>query len=67
MLLDIALIISKLYMPVDNNHMEGTVSQIFNLGLSVFFYDKKREDLGIFFILYFLHFIKSKRRPISNI
>ena len=31
--LDMALIISSFSMPVGNNHIEGTMSQIFDLGL----------------------------------
>ena len=37
MLLDIELILTKLDMPVDNTHMEGTVSQISDLGPSFYF------------------------------
>ena len=66
-LLDMALILSRLTMPVENNHIEGTVSLNFDLGLSFYFMYKKREDLCDFFILIFLHFIKQKRGPISKI
>ena len=55
MSLDIALIISKLYMPVDNNHMEGTVSHIFNLGLSFYFMIKNGKILVFF--SYFIFYI----------
>ena len=49
-----ALTLSKLNMPVCNNHMEGTMSQIFDLGLSFHFLLKNGNIWVIFshFIFY---------------
>ena len=40
--------------------LEGGISQNFDLGLSCFFYVKKRVTFDPFLIFKFLHFIKSK-------
>ena len=43
--------------------LEGTVSQIFDLGLSFYFMLKKRVTFGHFLKLCFLDCIKQKLRP----
>ena len=48
---------------VQNIHMEGTVSQIFDLGLSFYLIPKKRVTFVQFLKLNFLDFIKQKLRP----
>ena len=45
---------------------EGSVSQNFDLGLSLYFMQKKRVTLYPFLIFKFLHFIKSKLGPKSK-
>ena len=40
-----------------NIHMERTLSQIFYLGLSFYFFEKKRVTYDSFFKLHFLDFI----------
>ena len=62
-----ALILSRLNIPVENNHTEGTVSQNLEFRTLFLFCVKKREDLCDFFIHFVLHFIKQKRGPISKI
>ena len=47
--------------------LEGTVSQIFDLGLSFYFYVKKRVTFGHFLKLSFLDCIKQNLRPESKI
>ena len=48
----------KFYTGVKHILLEGTVSQIFDLGLSFLFYAKKRVTFDHFSKLYFLDFIK---------
>ena len=54
--LDMALILSRLNKPDENNDMQGTVSLNCYLGLNFYF----MYFMGDFFILYTLHFIKQK-------
>ena len=51
----------KFVMVVHNIPLEGTMSQILDLGLS--FYVKKQVTFGHYLKLYFLDFIKKKLRP----
>ena len=48
---------------INNIHMQGTMSQIFYLGLSFFFYIKKRVTFSDFFKHHFLHYIKKELGP----
>ena len=50
----------KFHTLVNNINMEGTVSQIFDIGPSFIFMSKNGN-------IYFLHFIKQKLVPISKI
>ena len=43
---------------VDNTHMEGTVSQIFDIGPSFYFMIKNGKLSVIVFLTFTLHFIK---------
>ena len=62
--LNIGNTLSQFYRFIDNIHMEGTVSQNFDIGPSFIFIQKKREDFDYFFMIIFLHFIKQKLGPI---
>ena len=54
--LDIKFPGMKLVTDDDKIHVKGSMSQNFELGLSLFFYVKKRETFCEFFKLYFLNF-----------
>ena len=57
----------KLWMHVPNIHVEGTVSQIFVLGLSFCFMSKNGQLYNYLFEYFFQNFIKNKLGPISKI
>ena len=52
---------------IDNIHLERTVSQIFYLSFCSIFMIKNGKILQNFFSLNFLHLIKQKLGPLSNI
>ena len=61
--LNIYTLLIKLYTGVLNIPLEGSVSQIFYLGPSFFFNEKKRVNFGHFLKLYFQDFITLKLGP----
>ena len=60
-----ALILLRLHMPVENNHIEGTLSQYFDLGLSSYLCEKTGRFVS-FFHTYFSTFHKTKTRTNIN-
>ena len=53
----------KLLPLVHTIQMEGTVSQIFDIGHSFYFMIKNRKLFVVVFLTFTLHFIKCKTRP----
>ena len=52
-LLNIALPVLRFYRGIDNIHIEGSVSQIFDSELSLYFMSKNGKLLVIFLTLFF--------------
>ena len=54
----------KFYIHVGDIHVEGTLSQIFVLLLSFYFYVKNRVTFYLFFQIFFINFIENQPGPI---